>query len=316
VLVMDYFDEAAAKLERAFFNYLFHLRNARPRGNLMYVFATRRPMGPLYEMHELLDDGCTIGPLSYRDALASIRRDEARLGHAFTPTQRDRLIACSGGHPGFLKNACELLAGGQIDTDLPGDEIARQLLRSEKVRHLCRELWNDLATAEQAVVLKAIAGAAVPGSVDANRVVYLERTGILIRREGAQFGPSLDVFCPLFGAFVQETHPASPGALRIKAVFPNQARIETPTSEEQVQLSPKLFALLAALADGRGRICTSDELIARVYGDEAAGVTNAALSQLVKRLRGKLNPCARKMSGDPTYACVETIRGVGYKLNG
>jgi len=316
VLVMDYFDEAAAKLDRAFFNYLFHLRNARPRGNLMYVFATRRPIGPLYELHELLDDGYTIGPLSYGDALASIRRDEARLGCTFTPTQRDRLIAWTSGHPGFLKNACELLTGGHIDTGLPDDEIAHQLLRSEKVRRLCRELWDDMATAEQALVLKAVAGAVAPGSADADRVAYLERTGILVRREGGRFGPSLDVFSPLFGAFVRETHPASSGALRITAAFPNRARIEAPADEERVPLSPKLFALLAALADERGRVCTADELIARVYGDEAAGVTNAALSQLVKRLRGRVDPPARRMSGDPTYTCVETIRDVGYKLNG
>lgn len=316
VLAMDYFDEAAAKLDRTFFNYLFHLRNVRPRGNLMYVFATRRPMGPLYELHELLDDGCTIGPLSYRDALASIRRDEVRLGHTFTPAQRDRLIACTGAHPGFLKNACELLAGGHIDGDRPDDEMAHQLLRSQKVERLCRELWNDLETAEQAVVLQAVTGTAAPGAVDADRAAYLERTGILLRREGARSGPNLEVFCPLFGAFVQESHPTCSSAVRIQVVYPNRARIETPVDEERVQLSPKLFALLAALAEERGRVCTTDELIVRVYGDEAAGVTNAALSQLVKRLRGKLDPGARSMSGDPAYTCVETIRGVGYKLNG
>ena len=48
VLVLDGFDEAAANVGRAFFNYLAHLRNSRPRGNLSCIFVTRRPMGPLY----------------------------------------------------------------------------------------------------------------------------------------------------------------------------------------------------------------------------------------------------------------------------
>ena len=52
----------------------------------------------------------------------------------------------------------------------------------------------------------------------------------------------------------------------------------------------------------------------QVYGDEAAGVTNAALSQLVKRLRWALDPRVRKMTNDLTYTCVETIRDVGYRL--
>jgi len=156
VLVLDYFDQAAAKLNRPFFNYLFHLRNTRPRGNLSYIFATRRPLGHLHELQELLDDGCTIGPLSHRDALDSIRRDEVRLGGSFDAAQRDKLIACTGGHPGFLKNAAELLCSGDIDTSLPQGEIARQLLRSGKVRNLCEELWNDPGhTVAQAVCLAA-----------------------------------------------------------------------------------------------------------------------------------------------------------------
>jgi hypothetical protein len=41
-LVLDGFDEATAGVGRTFFNYLAHLRNSRPRGNLSYVFVTRR----------------------------------------------------------------------------------------------------------------------------------------------------------------------------------------------------------------------------------------------------------------------------------
>jgi DNA-binding winged helix-turn-helix (wHTH) protein len=315
VLVLDYFDGAAAKLDKAFFNYLFHLRNARPQGNLSFIFATRRPMGHLHELQELLDDGCVIGPLSYKDALDSIRRDEARLGCTFDAAQRDKLIACTGGHPGFLKNASELLGSGEIDTSLPEKEVARQLLRSDKVKNLCEELWNDLTSAEQGILLNAARDIPLPRSVDGACVAYLEQSGVLVREEGGQGSLDVAIFCPLFETFVRVKSAVS-DAVRITAVFPNQARIETPTGEEWITLPPKLFALLLALTEARGQVLATDEIISHVYGDEAIGVTNAALSQLVKRLRGTLDPHVRRMTNDLTYTCMETIRDVGYRLNG
>jgi DNA-binding winged helix-turn-helix (wHTH) protein len=315
VLVLDYFDQPAAKLNRAFFNYLFHLRNSRPRGNLSYIFATRRSMGHLHELQELLDDKCTIGPLSTKDALDSIRRDEARLGCNFDARQREMLIVCTGGHPGFLKNAGELLCSGGIDTSLGEKEVAQQLLRSEKIKNLCEELWNDLTPAEQKILLNTAEGTPLSQSVDNALLAYLEQSGILVRKGMGQGKPEVAIFCPLFETFVREVKSAVSSAVRITAEFPNQARIETPTGEEWVILSPKLFALLLALTEAQGQILPTDKLISRIYGDEAAGVTNAALSQLVKRLRAMLDPRLQRMTNDSAYTCVETIRDVGYRLN-
>lgn len=314
VLILDYFDEAAVKLDKSFFNYLFHLRNTRPQGNLSYIFATRRPLAHLHELQELLDDGCVIGPLAYKDALDSIRRDEARLGYTFDAAQRDRLFTCTGGHPGFLKNAGELLCSGKVDASLPGTEMARHLLQSDKIKNLCEELWSDLTPAEQSILLKTARNIPLSRAVDGACVTYLEQSGLLIRKEGARGGLNRDIFCPLFKTFVYDKS-ADSGALRVTAVFPNQAHIETSTGEERITLSPKLFALLLALTEARGQVLPADAIISHVYGDEAAGVTNAALSQLVKRLRGKLNPSVQRLTNDPTYICVETIRDVGYRLN-
>jgi len=314
VLVLDYFDEAAAKLNKPLFNYLFHLRNIRPQGNLSYIFATRRPMGHLHELQELLDDGCVIGPLAYKDALDSIKRDEERLGYVFDAAQRDRLFTCTGGHPGFLKNACESLCGGKVDTSLPGKEIARQLLQSDKVKKLCDELWDDLTPTEQSMLFNAARDVPWPRSVDGACVAYLEQSGILVRKESGQGRLDVAIFCPLFETFVRDKSATS-GAVRITAVFPNQARIEALAGEERITLSPKLFALLLALTEARGQVLPADEIISYVYGDESAGVTNAALSQLVKRLRGVLNPCVQRLTNDLAYNCVETIRDVGYRLN-
>jgi len=313
VLVLDYFDEPARELGRPFFNYLFHLRNVRPRGNLSYVFVTRRPMGRLHELQELLDDGCTVGPLSYRDALDSIRRDEARLGCALDPEQRDGLIACTGGHPGFMKNGAELACSGRVDLSALATESARQLLRSEKVRNLCEELWNDLTPAEQTILVHA-ARHLPQKSVDAGCVAYLERNGLLVRKDMGQGGVD-GIFCPLFETFVRQA-TSTGSAIRITAVFPNRVHVETPAGEEWTTLPPRVFAALLALTEAQGQVVPTDGLIHRVYGDEAAGATNAALSQLIKRLRGALDPRVRRMIDDPGYTCVETIRDVGYRLNG
>jgi DNA-binding winged helix-turn-helix (wHTH) protein len=306
VLILDYFDEVAQRLERPFYNYLFHLRNSRPRANLMYVFAARRPLGYLHELQELLDDGCIVGPLDHRDALDSIRRDEARLGCVFDALQRERLVACTGGHPGLLKNASELLGSGQVDARLPAGELARQLLGSAKVSSLCQELWQDLTPDEQNVLFNVARGVPLPQARADASVAYLEQSGIL-DKSGGMFGP-------LFEAFVRDKL-GDYNRVHIEAVFPNQAHLKSPTGEELVALSPKLFALLLALAEARGQVLSSDELVSRVYGDEALGVSDAALSQLVKRLRSALNPAARRLLDDPTFTCVETVRDVGYRLN-
>lgn len=313
VLALDYFDEAAAALDHTFFNYLFHLRNSRPRGNLAYIFATRRPVDCLYELHELLDESCFIGPFNVKDAQESLRRDEARLGCIFEPGQRDRLIACTGGHPGFLKNTAELAAGGQVDLKLPDEAIARQVLQADQIKRLAEELWHDLTPAEQGVLINTAGAMPAAQTVDEARLTYLQRSGLLKKRNGPN-GRRVALFCPLLDVFVREFKSPHAGTVRITAIVPNQARIETPAGVEYIKLPPLLFALLLALTQAGGEILDTDDLIARVYGDEAAGVTNTALSQLVKRLREILDPPARRMVNDPGYTCIETIRDIGYRL--
>jgi DNA-binding winged helix-turn-helix (wHTH) protein len=254
----------------------------------------------------LLDDGCIVGPLDRRDALDSIRRDEARLGCVFDARQRERLLACTGGHPGLLKNASELLGSGQVDARLPARELARQLLGFSKVSNLCQELWQDLTPGEQNVLFNVVRGISLPQARADASVAYLEQSGILTRSGG--------ILGPLFETFARDKLGSS-DQVHIAAVFPNRAHLKSPVGEEWITLSPKLFALLLALAEARGQVLSSDELISRVYGDEALGVSNAALSQLVKRLRSALNPPARRLLNDATFTCVETVRDVGYKLN-
>jgi DNA-binding winged helix-turn-helix (wHTH) protein len=225
------------------------------------------------------------------------------------------LLACTGGHPGLLKNGCELLGSGRADASLPIETLVSQLLQSEKIRNLCQELWSDLTEAEQDILRHLAQGDGLSRSAGKTEMATLEASGLLVRTE-SRTGSGRRIFCPLFEAYVRQNSPTGPCTIRFVAEFPNRARIETPTASESIALSPKLFSLLLALTEARGEVVSTDELISHVYEGEAAGVTNAALSQLVKRLRGILDPRVQRMIDDPTYTAVETVRNVGYRLNG
>jgi DNA-binding winged helix-turn-helix (wHTH) protein len=175
------------------------------------------------------------------------------------------------------------------------------------------ELWSDLTAAEQDILRHLVQGEDLFQSTGETETATLEASGILVRTE-SQVGLRVRIL-PLFEAYVRQVLPTGPGTVRVTAEFPNRARIETPTASESITLSPKLFALLLALTEARGEVLSTDEIVSRVYASEAAGVTNAALSQLVKRLRGILDPRVRRMIDDPTYTAVETVRNVGYRLN-
>jgi hypothetical protein len=314
VLVLDDFDEALTSLDKAFYNFLAHLRNSRPRGNLMIVFAARRPLGFLYGLQELMDDPCIVGPLSREDALESISRDEIRLGEVFGPQHREALTAVTGGHPGFLKNACELVCNRAINLDLPESEVARQLLASGKIQNLCQEIWNDLKLEEQAVLRCLAAGQASSAPTSGPLLAYLEQSGILVTREDGNGPSALAIFCPLFDTFVRQIG-GSAGPISYTSELPNRVRVKTALGEISAPLQPKVFALMSALADKPGQVISKDDLIARIYPGEKEGVTDAALGQLVKRLRKELAPVVAKLIDDPAYEPIETIRDIGFRLN-
>ena len=309
-IIFDYFDEAYPRLGKGFFNYLAHLRNSRQRGNISYVFATRRQLDHLYELQELLDDVCWIGPLGYNDALGSIRRDEQRLGWVFSAAERDKLIAYTGGHPGFLKNACELLKDGEIDLADPEDEVMDQLLRSDVIRNLCEELWDDLTDEERRVLITKARNIPAAGLMDGAAAQYLKQSGLLVEAEGGKAA----IFCKLYETFVRELEAGREG-LSIIAVTPNKVQIETPAGTAEITLPPLLFKLLGCLTEERGKVYTVDEIAIKVYG-YGEDVSDQAVAQLVKRLRKSIDPLVREMINEPTYTCIENVRGVGYGLNG
>src|SRR3712207_6542156 len=75
---------------------------------------------------------------------------------------------------------------------------------------------------------------------------------------------------------------------------------------EEVRLTRKEFALLAALARRPGRVATRQQLLDEVWGQQYYGDTRT-LDVHIRRLRSKLGAC-----GDS----IDTVVGVGYRFVG
>ena len=79
-------------------------------------------------------------------------------------------------------------------------------------------------------------------------------------------------------------------------------------SRSEIELTPREFDLLYTLALEAGKVISSDNLLARVWGAEFAGEPQV-LYVHIRWLREKLEKDPQR----PTR--IQTIRGVGYRLN-
>ncbi|HJZ47904.1 MAG TPA: response regulator transcription factor [Roseiflexaceae bacterium] len=79
--------------------------------------------------------------------------------------------------------------------------------------------------------------------------------------------------------------------------------------DSQIELTPREFDLLYALAEQPGRVFNRDQLLERVWGHDFAGI-----DRVVDVHIGLLR---RKLEDDPANPTViQTVRGVGYKFVG
>ena len=81
-------------------------------------------------------------------------------------------------------------------------------------------------------------------------------------------------------------------------------KFQVKVGKEEVRLTAIEFKLLQHLLSNKGRVCTRDILLDRVWGYDAA-LTTRTVDTHIKRLRSKL-----RKAGD----YIETIRGIGYRF--
>jgi two-component system alkaline phosphatase synthesis response regulator PhoP/two-component system response regulator ResD len=95
------------------------------------------------------------------------------------------------------------------------------------------------------------------------------------------------------------TRPMEIGRLRV-----DPRRREAYVAERRLELRPREFDLLAALARDPGVVWSRDDLLSSVWGTDFPGETRT-VDVHVSELR-------RKLAGDGP--AIETVKGVGYRL--
>jgi two-component system, OmpR family, response regulator VanR len=104
-------------------------------------------------------------------------------------------------------------------------------------------------------------------------------------------------------ALARRANPAPPPRLHAGDVELDPARRTVVRRGREIDLTPKEFALLEALMSAAGAVLSNDELVERVWDENADPFTNS-VRMTVLRLRRKL--------GAPPL--VETVKGVGYRV--
>jgi DNA-binding response OmpR family regulator len=104
-------------------------------------------------------------------------------------------------------------------------------------------------------------------------------------------------------ALARRTNPSRPPTLRAGELELDPARHTLTRAGQPVELTPKEFAVLEALMAAGGAVVSNDELVARVWDENADPFTNS-VRMTVLRLRRKL--------GSPS--AIETVKGAGYRV--
>jgi DNA-binding response OmpR family regulator len=104
-------------------------------------------------------------------------------------------------------------------------------------------------------------------------------------------------------ALARRTHPARPPTLAAADLELDPARRTVHRAGRPVDLTPREFAVLEALMTADGAVLSNDELVGRVWDENADPFTNS-VRMTVLRLRRKL--------GEPRV--IETVKGAGYRI--
>jgi DNA-binding response OmpR family regulator len=105
------------------------------------------------------------------------------------------------------------------------------------------------------------------------------------------------------GALIRRAQPAFPPLLRCDDLVVDTARRRVFQGERRLTLTPKEFGVLELLLASQGRTISAEELLQRVW-DENADPFTGAVKITISRLRAKL--------GDPTI--IETVARAGYRI--
>ena len=104
-------------------------------------------------------------------------------------------------------------------------------------------------------------------------------------------------------ALARRTHPAAPPTLTAGDIELDPSRRTVTRARRPIDLTPREFAVLDALMSADGAVLSNDELVRRVWDENADPFTNS-VRMTVLRVRRKL--------GEPQV--IETVKGSGYRI--
>jgi two-component system, OmpR family, response regulator VanR len=104
-------------------------------------------------------------------------------------------------------------------------------------------------------------------------------------------------------ALARRSHPAAPPTLTAGDLELDPARRTVMRARRPIDLTPREFAVLEALMAAGGAVMSNDELVRRVWDENADPFTNS-VRMTVLRVRRKL--------GEPQV--IETVKGAGYRI--
>jgi DNA-binding response OmpR family regulator len=105
------------------------------------------------------------------------------------------------------------------------------------------------------------------------------------------------------GALARRTQPSIPPVLRVGDVVLDTAKRSARRAGLPLPLTPKEFGVLEQLLAAQGRVVSAEELLARVW-DENANPFTGTVKITVSRLRAKL--------GEPPV--IRTVAKAGYRV--
>jgi hypothetical protein len=300
VIVLDRFEQFTSQ-KTDLYNYLRSLRDSAG-GRISYLLAARKypPRASLKELGELFtSEPLWVGPLNFRDTCDSIERDAHRLGHTFDNEQKHKLYQLTGGHPGLLKNTCEMVAKGTID--LSQEQLADKFLQNRSISEGCRELWLDLSDTERSELGQSFSSLR---EVSKNVAQSLLTKGIVV--EGSEKDSvNRHLFSPIFRQVIQNLIPPvlSDTEIQIK-IQGNRVLV----NNRACPLSEKEFALFQILLKHRGAIVTYDQIASHVWPEYRGFVKDEMIHSLKFSIERKLKAVY------DTENYIRTHRGRGYEL--
>jgi hypothetical protein len=300
VLVLDRFEQFLPQKDDLY-NFLRSLRDIAG-ARISYVLAARSfpPRNSLGELGELFEpEPLWVGPLNRRDAFDSVERDGKRLGHSFKTEQRQRLYDLTGGHPGLLKNACEIVATANLDLTASPKQIVKQLLESTAIQDECDELWASMDDAEKAELVQCLdtleaLSAEIKQSLCTKSVLTQDKTS------GWR----------LFSSLLEHTIRNSQGVHL--ASLETEVQIEMRGNKVFVDnceclLARKEFLLFRLLFERRGEVVERDEIASQVWPEHEGDVS----AEMIDTLKSCLS---RKLKAVREAEYIQTHRGRGYEL--